>query len=78
MGTDFFQWYPLTEVRPGSRAGQSLTLRHSSGEYTLDPSSDFISLPVGDGGSHVGSAGRCHGRRGRKGGCRARDVTNPG
>ncbi len=47
IGTDFFQWYPLTEVRPGSRAGQSLTLRHSSGEYALDPSSDFISLPVG-------------------------------
>jgi hypothetical protein len=47
IGTDFFQWYPLTEVRPGSRAGQSLTLRHSSGEYALDPSIDFISLPVG-------------------------------
>jgi hypothetical protein len=47
IGTDFFQWYPLTEVRPGSRAGQSLTLRHSTGEYALDPSRDFISLPVG-------------------------------
>ncbi len=47
IGKDFLQWYPLTEVLPGSRAGQSLTLRHGSGEYTLDPSTDFISLPVG-------------------------------
>lgn len=48
LGTDFLQWYPLTRVGPGSRSGQSLVLRQGGSMYQLDPSSEYLSLPVGE------------------------------
>ncbi len=46
LGNDFLQWYPLTRTSPGSAANQTLVLRHGSGEFRLDPSREYVSLPV--------------------------------
>jgi hypothetical protein len=58
MGPDYFQWYPLTAIQPGAASRQSLALRHAGEEHRLDPSRDFIALPVGPSANASGPLSR--------------------
>ena len=58
IGADYLQWYPLTSVEPGAASRQSLTLRQAGDEHRLDPSRDFIALPVGPNASASGPLAR--------------------
>jgi hypothetical protein len=61
IGTDYFQWYPLTAIEPGAVSRQSLTLSQAGEEHRLDPSRDFVALPVGPNAKASGSLSRASG-----------------
>lgn len=46
--TSFLQRYPITVVRPGDAADQSLRLRGPGGEWSLDAVTEFLAVPVAD------------------------------
>lgn len=46
--SSFQQRYPITVIRPGPPAAQSLRLRGPDGEWSLDPRTEFLAVPVAD------------------------------
>lgn len=46
--SSYLQRYPLTLMRPGAATDQSLVLRGPDAEWRLDPTSEFVAVPVAD------------------------------